>query len=71
MDAIARSRKNWFQNFGLTFVSVKLKTIASASLPGAGLGRNYRSKGGPAPPTGAGLATPHPQAYPDLEEGSG
>lgn len=63
MNAIARSRKSSFRNFGLTFVSVMLKTIkiASASLPGAGLGRNYRSRGGPAPPTGAGLASPAPK----------
>lgn len=63
MDAIARSRKNWFRNFDLTFMSVILKTIriASASLPCAGLGRNCRSSGGSAPPTGAGLASSSPK----------
>lgn len=58
MDAMARIRKNSFQNFGLTFVSATLKKIASASLPGTGLERNYLSRGGPATPTGAGLASP-------------
>lgn len=58
MDAMARSRKNSFHNVGLTFLSATLKKIASASLPGAGLERNYLSGGGPATPTGAGLASP-------------